>query len=217
VIGPEDELGVMLHVSVSDVQPQIDHASRALAARHRHVITWTSATAGFVVGVLVVTFVAISARGGRQTPAQVLAGQRWQHAVHLDANRLLIEPPADGDHVSLTRDETIALLQSSESGSVLSVVAARWGRVSIRDARGLPIAGFDRTPAWAVVFRVRDDATTCPTTSAPPDPQADPGDYTGVQVFVVSGSDTRLLYSQTGSWSCGLPAQPVAQLPEDPS
>ncbi|MDX6255922.1 MAG: hypothetical protein QOJ11_2256 [Frankiales bacterium] len=217
MIGPEDELGVMLHVSVSDVQPQIDHASRALAARHRHLVTWTSATAGFLVGVLVVTFVAISSRGRRDTPAEVLAGQRWQHAVHLDANRLLIEPPVSGDHVSLTRDETIALLQSSERGTALSVVAARWGRVSVRDARGLPVAGFDRQPAWAVVYRVRDDATTCPTTSTPPDPQPDPGDYDGVQVFVVAGSDARLLYSQTGSWSCGLPAHPVAQLPEDPS
>jgi hypothetical protein len=217
VIGPEDELGVLLHVSVSDVQPQIDHAARALVSRHRHVVTWTSATAGFVVGVLVVTFAAISSRGGGETPAQVLAGQRWQHAVHLDANRLLIEPPGDNDHVSLTRDETIALLQSSQSGTPLSVVAARWGRVSVKDAHGAPVPGFDKQSAWAVVFRVRDDATTCPTVSTPADPQPDTGDYSGVQVFVVAGSDARLLYSQTGAWSCGLPAHPVAQLPEDPS
>jgi hypothetical protein len=217
VIGPEDELGVMLHVSVSDVQPQIDHASRALAARHRHMVTWTSATAGFVVGVLVVTFVAVTSHGGQQTPAKVLASQRWSHAVHLDANRLLIEPPAAGDTVSLTRDETLALLQSTRSGSVLSVVAARWGRVSVRDARGVLVVGFDRQPAWAVVFRIKDDTTTCPTTSTPADQRVDPGDYSGVQVFVVAATDARLTYSQSGSWSCGLPAQPVAQLPEDPS
>jgi hypothetical protein len=93
-------------------------------------------------------------------------------------------------------------------------VAARWGRVSVRDARGVPIPGFDKQPAWAVVFRVRDDATTCPTTSTVADPQPAPGDYSGVQVFVVAGTDSKLLYSQTGSWSCGLPAAPVAQLPE---
>lgn len=217
MIGPEDELGVMLHVSVSDVQPQVDHASRALAARHRHVVTWTSATAGFLVGVLVVTFVAISSRGGQRTPAQVLAGQRWQHAVQLDSQRLLIEPPASGDTVSLTKAETLALLQSTHSGSVLSVVEARWGRVSVRDARGQVIAGFDKQPAWAVVFRVKDDATTCPTSTAPTVQTSDPGDYRGVQVFVVASNGARLLYSQTGSWSCGLPAQPVAQLPEDAS
>lgn len=217
MIGPEDELGVMLHVSVSDVQPQIDHASRAFATRHRHVVTWTSATAGFLVGVLVVTFAAVTSRGGHQTPAQVLAGQRWQHAVQLDANRLLIEPPVGGDTVSLTKDETLALLQSTHSGSVLSVVAARWGRVSVRDARGVLVAGFDKQPAWAVVFRIKDDTTTCPTTSTPVEQRPDPGDYTGVQVFVVAATDARLTYSQTGSWSCGLPAAPVAQLPEDPS
>lgn len=217
MIGPEDELGVMLHVAVSDVAPQVDHASRALAARHRHVITWTSATAGFLVGVLVVTFVALTSHGGQQTPAQVLAGQRWQHAVHLDANRLLIEPPAAGDTVNLTRDETLALLQSTHSGSVLSVVAARWGRVSVRDARGVPVAGFDKQPAWAVVFRIKDDTTTCPTASTPGEQGAAPGDYTGVQVFVVAAGNARLIYSQSGSWSCGLPAQPVAQLPEDAS
>jgi hypothetical protein len=217
VIGPEDELGVMLHVSVSDVAPQIDHASRAFAARRRHAVTWTSATAGFIVGVLVVTFVALSSIGGPRTPAQVLAAQRWQHPVHLDANRLLIEPPAAGDHVTLTKDETLALLQSSQSGSTLSIIAARWGRVSVRDAQGSPIAGFDKQPAWTVVFRVRDNATTCPTTSTPADPQPSPGDYTGVQVFVLAGAGSRLLYSQTGSWSCGLPAQPLAQLPEDAS
>ncbi|MDX6245454.1 MAG: hypothetical protein QOE76_3177 [Frankiales bacterium] len=217
MIGPEDELGVMLHVSVSDVQPQVDHASRALAARHRHVITWTSATTGFLVGVLVVTFAAVSSRSRQQTPAQLLAGQRWQHAVHLDGNRLLIEPPGAGDTVSLTRDETLALLQSTHSGTALSVVTARWGRVSVRDARGVVVTGFDRQPAWAVVFRIKDDTTTCPTTSAPVEQGPDPGDYTGVQVFVVAATDARLLYSQSGSWSCGLPAAPVAQLPEDPS
>jgi hypothetical protein len=211
---PEDELGVLFHVSVSDVQPQVDHASRALAARHRHRVTWTSASAGFVVGVLVVTFVALSSLGRPDTPAQQLANERWKHAVHLDANRLLIEPPGAGDHVTLTRDETVAMLQSSRSGQ-LSLVAAGWGGVSVRDARGVPIPGFDKRPAWAVVFRVRDDATTCPTTSMPLDPQPTPGDYSGVQVFVVAGSQSRLFYSQSGSWSCGLPSAPVAQLPED--
>lgn len=220
MIEPEDEYSVLFHVSVSDVQPHIDHASRALATRRRHAVTWTAATAGFLVGVLAVTLVALSSFGAPPSAAQALEAQRWSHPVQLDSNRLLIEPPSSGDHPGLTRDETLALLQASQGGQAgpsLTIVQARWGRVSVRDAQGALLAGFDRRSAWAVVFRVHDDTTACPTTSTPAGPTPDSGDYTGVQVFVVSGADAQLLYSQAGSWSCGLPAQPLAALPEDAS
>ena len=96
----------------------------------------------------------------------------------------------------------------------VAVVASRWGRVTVTGQGGRPVDGFADQVAWATVFRVRDDDQSCPGAPSTGTSTAPPGDFAETQVLVVRADGEQVLYSQPGSWSCGLPVQPVAKIPE---
>jgi hypothetical protein len=132
------------------------------------------------------------------------------------ANRILVNLTVDGGRSRSRRPgrEALAVLHRTGQGARVAVVASRWGRVTVTGQGGRPVDGFADQVAWATVFRVRDDDQSCPGAPSTGTSTAPPGDFAETQVLVVRADGEQVLYSQPGSWSCGLPVQPVAKIPE---
>jgi hypothetical protein len=208
----ENELGVLLHVSVSDVVPHNDHAARALAARRRRRISRSVSAAAVCASLAAVALLASSVV--RRGDSQSAASARWQRAVTLDGGRLRLAPPAVGDVAPVTRQEALAVLHRTNQGADVTIVASRWGRVTVTGQDGRAVDGFADRVAWTTVFRLRSDDHSCPGAPSAGSPVVEPGDFAQTQVLVVRADGAQVLYSQPGSWSCGLPVQPVAKIPE---
>jgi len=210
-MSPEDRLGVLMAVSVSDVQPHVDHAARALSAHRRRRVTWQYASAGFAVGVALVALVATQLLGWRHRASDP-AADVWRNVVSLDGGHLTLTPPPPSEQPPVTREEAMAAFAADPHSADTVVVAAHWGLTTVRTQDGVRLATFDQRASWAIVFRVKTPNVTCPPPASRP--TAGSGDYSDVQVFVVASNGQHALYSQPGSWSCGLPTRPVTKLPE---
>lgn len=209
----ESELGVLLHVSVSDVVPQNDHAGRALNARRGRVVRRRLSVLTATAVTAAASILAVQAVEHRNT-TRTEAAMRWQRPMTLDGGRFRVQPAAADDVMPVTEAEVRALLHRSLPGATVTVVATRWGRVTVTGQDGKPVNGLKDTVAWAAVFRVDDQGSTCPGVRKSDVSRIDPGDYAETQVLVVTADGARALYSQAGSWLCGLPIQPVAKIPE---
>ena len=198
-------------VSVSDVQPHVDHAARALSAHRRRHVTWRYASVGFAVGVALLAVVATQVLGWRHRASDP-ATDVWRTVVTLDGGHLTLSPPPQHSQPPVTREDAMAAFVAEPHSADTIVVAAHWGLTTVRTQDGTRLATFDQRPSWAIVFRVKAPTVTCPAPAARP--SVGSGDYSDVQVFVVASNGQHALYSQPGSWSCGLPSRPVTKLPE---
>ena len=210
-MSPEDRISVLMRVSISDVHPHIDHAARALSSRRRRRVTRQYAAASLVVAVGLLAVIATQLFG-RSHRASDPAADIWPHVVTLDGGHLTLAPPPQDAQPPVTREEAISAFLADPKSANTVVVATHWGLTTIRTQEGKNLAAFDHRPSWAIVFRVKAPTVTCPAPAARP--SIGSGDYSDAQVFVVGSNGQHALYSQPGSWSCGLPARPVTKLPE---
>lgn len=211
------ELTLLLHSAVANVLPQSDHAQRALNARRRRTVTITSWALGALVGAAAVGIGFLTVPSYRaQQRRDAAAAQRWERSVTLDGGRVDIRPPQATDTMSLTKAEAEDQFarKASRQTPAPKMIAARWGRVTVLGSDGRPIPGFDAKPAWALIYRSGAAAAgSCPAETATA-ARPRPGDYSGVQVFAIAADGSQVQYSQPGSWVCGLPATPIARVPE---
>ncbi|MEO6712060.1 MAG: hypothetical protein ABIM89_01370, partial [Mycobacteriales bacterium] len=148
---PEDEIALLLAVSVSDVAPHNDHAARALVGRRARIVRRRMYAGGAVfVAIAALVFSTVSGFPDRRDTA---ASMRWERQISLDGGRLRIEPPAVGDVMSVNDEEARAVVRRVRPEGDTTVIASRWGRVTVSGEDGRPVPGFKGVVAWATVFR----------------------------------------------------------------
>jgi hypothetical protein len=160
------------------------------------------------LAIVAVACTVMAVTGCSSSGTATVRADRWVRTETLDGGRLQVTPAA-GVRSHRTKSEALSDLRSTSlhHSPVVGVVATGWGRLTVRDDSGAPMASFNARPSWVIVFKTMSNATSCPAqTARTPTTAARPsGDYQYVQVFAIADNGDAVQNSQPASWFCGLP------------
>lgn len=176
------------------------HDARMAASRARRC-------PALAMALLVVIASTACSSHGREASGYV-RDDRWVRSAELDGGNFRVEHAPSRSVSSRSKEEALADLRSTglHHTPVISVTAVGWGDVTIAHDTGQSLPGFNRRPAWTIVFRTQARFASCPQGTGHPNANVPAsGAFSDVQVFVIADDGTAVQYSQPGSWFCGLP------------